>query len=546
MTSFPATSKTDMRRPAGLICLLAAVGLWLFVAADWRAAARAASQEPLSSSEGRGKQIYVKGTSPSGKEIFAYLGESSLEVPGSSMPCANCHGLDGKGKPEAGVIPSNLTSEALTKPYGLTHAGGRKHPPYTQKGLEIAITRGIDPAGNKLGSVMPRYSMSRDDLADLVSYLGRLGKDTDPGISEDRISIGTAVPASGALAEMGHAVKAVTAAFFDELNSQGGIYNRRFELKVAEISGKAGATRGEIEQLLRSEQVFAMTGAVIPGSEREVFALMAEREVPLIGPFTLYPETGFPLNRQVFYLLSGIEGQGRTLVHFAANKPELKNRRMAIVSQQSEINTSMVRSLKEQSKKDGLAAMPDYTYPLGQIDTAGLLKQLRQSPPDLLFFLGSGEDALSLMREAARSNWFPYIFLLSVGGSAEILSAPLGFNGKLFIPFPTSPVDQTSEGLREYRELAAKYRLPARHLAAQLSAYSAAKVLAEAFRRAGRDVSREKLIDALEGLYEYPTGLTPAITYGANRRIGAKGAYVVTIDLEQKQFLPAGGWLNID
>jgi ABC-type branched-subunit amino acid transport system substrate-binding protein len=462
------------------------------------------------------------------------------------MPCANCHGLDGKGKPEGGVTPSNLTREALTKPYGLTHAGGRKHPPYTEKGLEIAITRGVDPAGNKLGTVMPRYSMSRDDLLDLISYLGRLGSDTDPGISENRISIGTAVPLSGALAEMGQAIKAVTAAFFDELNSQGGIYNRRFELKVAETSGTPAATRAEIERLLTSEHVFAMTGAVILGSEREVSTLMAEREVPLIGPFTLFPQTGFPLNRQVFYLLSGIEGQGRTLIRFAASKPELKNSLLAIVSPQSEMNTGVVRALNEQGKRDGLGPMMDFTYAPGQFAAAGVLKQLRKSSREVVFFLGGGEDALTLMREAAQSGWFPHIFLLSAGSSADVFGAPAGFNRKLFFPFPTSPVDQTSEGIREFRALAEKYRLPARHLAAQLSAYSAAKILAEAFRRAGKDVSREKLIDALERFYEYPTGLTPAISYGVNRRIGAMGAYVVTIDLEQKQFLPVSGWINID
>ena len=40
------------------------------------------------------------------------------------------------------------------------------------------------------------------------------------------------------------------------------------------------------------------------------------------------------------------------------------------------------------------------------------------------------------------------------------------------------------------------------------------------------------------------TGLTPAITYGPNRRIGAMGAYVVTIDLKESEFVPAGGWIS--
>jgi hypothetical protein len=69
-------------------------------------------------------------------------------------------------------------------------------------------------------------------------------------------------------------------------------------------------------------------------------------------------------------------------------------------------------------------------------------------------------------------------------------------------------------------------------------------MLIEGLKRAGKDVSREKLIQALEGLHEYSTGLTQAITYGPNRRIGATGAYIVAIDLKQKQFVPVSGWVD--
>ncbi len=507
--------------------------------------ARATAQDVLTPQERRGKQIYVQGTSPSGKEILAYIGESSLEVPGDSMACANCHGFDGQGKPEGGIVPSNLTWEALTKPYGLTHADGRKHPPYTARALELAITRGTDPAGNKLQPLMPRYVMSREDMSDLVAYLGRLGKDRDPGISESRIVIGIAAPAKGALAEMGQAVKAVTAAFFEELNSQGGIYSRRFELKYVETAETPAATRDNLERMLKDEQVFAMTGAFIAGAEKEILPLMAEREVPLVGPLTLHTQTSFPLNRQVFYLLSGVEGQARALVEFAARQKDFKHERVAVVYSPNEINASVLDAVKDQRQKARLSAPQAYEYVAGRLDVAGTVKQLKQTGRDAVFFLGGRDEALALMREADRQGWLPNIFLPG-GGGTEVFDAPEGFDRKIFFSFSTAPSDQTAEGVREFRALAAKYKLPPHHIAAQLSAYSAAKILAEALRRVGKDLSREKLIQALEGFYEYPTGLTPAITYGPNRRIGASGAYVITIDLKEKQFVPASGWIDIN
>jgi ABC-type branched-subunit amino acid transport system substrate-binding protein len=388
--------------------------------------------------------------------------------------------------------------------------------------------------------------MAAEDLEDLVAYLKLLGKDRDPGITENKIVVGTVVPARGALADMGQAVNAVTTAFFAEVNNQGGIYNRQFEVKYAETAESPIATRSNVERFIREQQVFALSGAFIAGSEKEMIALLAQQEVPLIGPLTLYPQIDFPLNRQVFYLLSGVEGQVQAIIHFAAKKPELRTQHFAIVFPHTDINPKVVEAVRAQSKKEGLREPQAYDYAPGRFDVTESVKQLRQSNSGVVVFLGGSEDALSLLTEADKFGWYPTVLLASASGGKEIFNAPIGFDGKLFFSFPTSPADQSSDGLKQFQALAEKYKLPAHHLAAQISAYCAAKILAEALRRAGKDVSREKLVQTLEGFYEYPTGLTPAITYGPNRRVGALGAYVVSVDLKEKQFVSASGWINLN
>jgi hypothetical protein len=37
--------------------------------------------------------------------------------------------------------------------------------------------------------------------------------------------------------------------------------------------------------------------------------------------------------------------------------------------------------------------------------------------------------------------------------------------------------------------------------------------------------------------------LTPRMTFGPNRRTGARGAYVVTVDLEKRGFTPVSEWI---
>src|SRR5687768_3447020 len=505
----------------------------------------ATGQQPLTAQETRGKQIYLHGTSPSGKDILAYVGDAALEVPGNVMACANCHGLAGQGKVEGGINPSNVTWEALTKPYGVAHVNGRKHPAYTNRGLELAIMRGLDPAGNKLLYAMPRYQMSKEDLDDLVVYLKRLGTDVDPGISESKIVIGTAYPSVGPIGEMSQAVREMVAAVFAEANLQGGVYSRQLELKSVAANANA-ITRADVEKLIRDEKIFAMISVMLAGVEKDIAPLLAELEVPLIGPMTLDPKIGSPLNRQIFYVLDGNAGQARALISFMVKKPESKPLKLAVVHSGGDLAPSVLESIKDQSAKEKLTAPQVVGYTPGSFGAAELVASLMQANVNTIFFLGSGADLPVLMNEAAGRNWFPHILLQNGIATSTLFEAPAGFEGKVFLTFPTAPVDQTEEAIKEFRRLGEKYKLPQRHFAAQVTAYSSAKILIEALKRAGKDLSRERLIQALEGFYNYQTGLTPPITYGPNRRVGAMGAYVVMLDLKGKKFVPVSGWVGMN
>src|SRR5690349_13557972 len=81
-------------------------------------------QRTLTPQERRGKALYLRGESPTGREITALMGE--VDVPASTLPCAGCHGARGEGKTEGGVTAGNLTWAHLLKPYGHTHPTGRK------------------------------------------------------------------------------------------------------------------------------------------------------------------------------------------------------------------------------------------------------------------------------------------------------------------------------------------------------------------------------------------------------------------------------------
>ena len=54
------------------------------------------------------------------------------------------------------------------------HEEHEEHPPYTEETLKRAITQGLNPAGEPLEELMPRWQMSEQDLDDLVDFIKTL------------------------------------------------------------------------------------------------------------------------------------------------------------------------------------------------------------------------------------------------------------------------------------------------------------------------------------------------------------------------------------
>src|SRR5215813_11188720 len=374
---------------------------------------------PLTPEEKRGKALYLRGESASGQEITALLND--LDVPASTLTCAGCHGSRGEGKTEGGVTAGNLVWSNLTKSYGHTHDNGRKHGAFNETLFIRALTGGIDPAGNKLAVAMPAYRMPQQDMSDLIAYLKRIDIDLDPGVADDKIVIGTLLPDKSALSGLAQAMEDVLKAYFAEVNSRGGIFNRRIELRV--LNGNAGATVTNMKQLIDDQQVFAIVSGLTAGAEDGVAALSREREVPFIGPSTLLPERTLPLNRYVFYLLAGLKEQARSLVNFAAKKNDLQKARVALVSLDSQFSNGIAATIEDQEKKLGWQPVTSVRYAHDQFKAAECVAELKQKGVDTVFILGSGNDAAAFFKSAEAAGWTPNVYLLGtmVGRTAPDL-----------------------------------------------------------------------------------------------------------------------------
>ncbi|MDX6271320.1 MAG: hypothetical protein QOD28_2543 [Acidobacteriota bacterium] len=499
-------------------------------------------KQELTPQEKRGKQIYLKGEGDGGAEIKALLGGDKLEVPASAFPCANCHGLRGEGTREGGLQPPPINWETLAAPHtsALTR---RERAPYTDATLARAINTGLDPSGARLHPGMPQYETTPAQTADLIAYLKKLGKevDADPGIDDKRIKIGAALPLTGALAQVGEDVKATLTAYFAEVNAQGGVYGRQIDLVVVDSRGEPAATLAATERLVEREGVFALVASFDLSANVATNDYLKRREVALVGPVTLSPRLSVPPNPFVFYLLPTFDEQARALVDFAAAKFAPRTARVAIISTDNEFDADARAGATAQAKLHPMQIVSEETYAAGGFRVESAIEMIAVKKPDAVFFFGNAEQFAQLTRgmEAAKLNAALFSSVVMISHSA--FDAPASLAPQIFLAYPAAlpGADDFTEFVNAMRKANVNLTSPA----FQAVAYGAAKTFVEATKLSGRQLSRAALLSSLEGLRDFKTGVVPPLTFGANRRVGASGSYIVGVDLTKKQYVPLGARL---
>jgi ABC-type branched-subunit amino acid transport system substrate-binding protein len=264
----------------------------------------------------------------------------------------------------------------------------------------------------------------------------------------------------------------------------------------------------------------------------------------LIGPFTFFAADPDALNEFTFYLFSGLNEQVRALVDFAAAELKLDNPQIAVLGLGDAHQKELQTAIAEQSAAHGWTAPVGFSIVPGRFDVSAAAKALKEQGVDCLFYL-SFRGLRPLLEAAEKIGWRTHILLPGALVQKEILGLPVGFQDRIYLSYPTLPSDQTSAGMAELQALLKRHELVAKHLTSQITAFVAAKILVEGLKRTGKDLSREKFMRSLEKLYDYQTSLTPRISYGPNRRIGARGSHIVTVDLKNKNFAPVGEWIDI-
>ena len=468
----------------------------------------------------RGRQIYAEGTSPDGGKIEAVLA-GDVVADAKTMPCIGCHGEDGRGRPEGGMTPSNITWEALSKPYGGRGIDGRAHAAYDVAAVRKAITLGVDPSGNDLQRSMPRYRMSARDLDDLAAYLQVLGEPWAIGVSDASIALLCLLMPGDPTAD---AIAALLAAYLEEVNQRGGVFGRKLELEVLRL---ADDERPEsLEDKLYAHPPFAVLAPRLGEDDSDLLALLDRESVLVIGPGSMFPPPDPALRRFIFHVDGGIPAQALALAEFSTREPGVA----VVVHEDSEAQTKLAERVLATWRTAGLESH-DLAV-AEQEDVAAVWARLDPLDADILLWLGPARAVVPTLEHlAAGDRDVPRVLLPGAIGFGDPFALPSDFDGRVWLAYPWVPEDLSAVAMRDYEDLVEKHGLAKSSRHAQLAALNAAMILIEGLSRSGRGVTRGSFIDTLERLQDYRTGLGPPISYGPNRRIGQQGARIVKVEL---------------
>jgi ABC-type branched-subunit amino acid transport system substrate-binding protein len=353
-----------------------------------------------------------------------------------------------------------------------------------------------------------------------------------PGVTANSITIGSLAPLQGENAETGSAVKALLSAYFDDLNQRGGIYGRRIVLRFAESGDDSAATLKNARRLATTP-VFALVAPFVPGAEQKLAALAQANKTPLVGLLALSVPSE-PANREVFYLLPGFQQLEQELVRFAATQEKSAMEKTAVVVTDSKLQADVAAPMQATWKQLSVDKPREFVITAKNRDDT--VRDLHSQGIETVFFVGGGEQLSPWIQAADRAEWAPRVFVLGPLLDESILTAPARFQGRIFAAYPQ--LQPEVGAVDEFDYFLESHNLASDHRLVQISAYCAAKILVEALVRAGKNVTREKLILTLEQMRDFRTGLLPGITFGANRRVGSFKAEIVCVDLTSHSFQP--------
>jgi branched-chain amino acid transport system substrate-binding protein len=339
-------------------------------------------------------------------------------------------------------------------------------------------------------------------LALLIAFSG-LALGQVPGVTHKTILLGQSAAFSGPAAQLGIQMNIGTKAYFDHVNAQGGVFGRKIELKTRDDRYEATLCIENTKKFIEEDKVFALISYVGTPTTVAAMPVFTQAKVPLVGPFTGAEAFRNPVNRYIFNIRASYYDETEKIVEQLVSTG---NKKIAVFYQDDAYGQAGLKGVQIAMDRRNLKIAALGKVERNTVNVQDAVKTINAVEPDGVIMISAYTSIAEFVREMKKAGSTTQFHNVSFVGSTALADAlkdeGYGVAISQVVPFPWSP---SVPIVKEYQEIMAKSGHTDFNFSS-LEGYIVGKVMVEGLRRAGKDLTREKLISALEGMNNVDLG----------------------------------------
>jgi branched-chain amino acid transport system substrate-binding protein len=347
----------------------------------------------------------------------------------------------------------------------------------------------------------------------------------EPGVRADTITIGAFGPITGPAAYIGLAGRDGANLAIKEINAAGGINGRKLSMIFEDDGHSPTKALAAVKKLIDQDHVFMIFNVAGSNGTLGTIDFVRENGRVMFVSFASAPGVTWPFARNMFRGgTTEVPRYGELYAEYLHDY--LKATKIAILSGREEYPKNEGDALTAQLKNwYQVAPVKRAEFNIGDKDFTPQLLDIQGANPDVIAIFGNPAEAAIAMRQAKELGMNQRFFLGTTMVDQSLLNvakqAAEGASG-----FALLPLLPSSSNL-EMKSWVAKWKqeypnLPAgRPNVFDVLSYSDMYVVADALKRAGKDLTTDKFIDALEATHDYRIGVIGSpITFTKKHHIG--------------------------
>ena len=343
---------------------------------------------------------------------------------------------------------------------------------------------------------------------------------TTPGVSENEILIGSCSALEGPSHFLGAETVTGAKAYFNLVNDEGGLNGRKLKLISADDSYDPSKTQACFDHLM-SEKVFALGFFVGTPTAVKYVPMADSAKIPLVGLFTGAQTLYVPLRHWIVNVRASYFDETREQVDGLWKT--LGYKKIAVIYPEDAFGTAVLEGVKAALKQLGSEPVAIASYQRQTAQVGGAIDTVRGANPDAVVVVGPANTVAPILKQSHAKGWKPLFVTVSFVGTDELISEAGPDAEGVVITQVVPPYYMTEQkSVALYRRSLNKYFPSEQPNFVSLEGFVDAMVLVEGLKRAGKDLTREGLIHAIESIHDHDLGLGPQLklNYSAKEHKG--------------------------